>query len=322
MKRLLCALLALLLIGATACSQTQSAAKREAFHATVGGVELTEMPRRVVTMSRALTESVCALGFAERLVAAGNGANAPAMAEDLPAVGTVLTPDTEALLALSPDLVLTPAALPGETTEALAAAGCAVVVLPYAETLGDAVGHWGVICTLLAGDTAGENMAAQLERYRAGIMESLGDGIEEAQSAVFLMRLPNVCATGGTWLDDLLNRIGLENAAAAGEDWIYTPAEGEGYEADIIFYDEAIGEEAVAASVWQGSAAVQNGRLIPIDGNLLEAQTPRSLLAIAEAVHEAFPESDFPAADIVLEQEAPEEPEPTAMEKLRRKLGI
>ena len=51
MKRLLCALLALLLlIGATACSQTVSAAKREPFHATVGGVELTEKGERFAAM--------------------------------------------------------------------------------------------------------------------------------------------------------------------------------------------------------------------------------------------------------------------------------
>jgi len=322
MKRRLCATLAaLLLLTLTACTQTKIQ-KREAFHAAVNGVELTEMPRRTVTMSRALTESVCALGFAGRLVGVADSANAPAYAEELPTVGAVLTPDTERLLALAPDLVLTPAALPAETADALAARGCAVVVLPYAATLNEAAENWAAVCTLMMGDASGEKMADQLERYVSGTLNAIGDGIAEEESAVFLMRLPNVCATGDTWLDQVLIRIGLTNAAADGENWLYSPAEGEGCDADIIFYEESIGADAVRASVWQNAAAVQNDRLIPIDGNLLEAQTPRSLLAIAEAVRQAYPDADFPEAEIVLEQEPPEVSEPTALERFRQKLGI
>ncbi len=322
MKKILCALLALLLTaGIAACSQAP-APGREPYRAHIGETELTAMPRRVVTMSRALTESVCALGYPGRLVGVAEGSDAPAPAKDLPAVGTVLNPDQEALLSLKPDAVLTPAALPAETAEALTASGCTVVVLPYADTLDAAVENWSLICTLMAGDTAGANMEEQLRRYASGVLDALKEGITEEASAVFLMRLPNVCATGGTWLDDVLGRIGLANAAAGGENWIYAPAEGESPAADVIFYDESIDEGEIAAGVWQNANAVAAGRMIPIDGSLLEAQTPRSLLAVAEAVRAAFPDADFPEADILLEQEPPEVPEPTALEKLRGKLGI
>jgi len=324
MKRRFAALFAAILLLCTACAQ-EPVQKRAEYYVKIGETELTAMPRRVVTMSRALTETVCALGFAGRLVGVDGDANAPSLAERLPACGNALTPDTDAILSLSPDLVLTPARLPAHTADALEAAGCAVVVLPYADTLEGVLTNWDAVCMMLAGAERGTRMQEQLHHYAEAVLESLSEGVTQGESVLVLQRLPNVAATGGTWVDDLLRRTGLENAAAGGENWIYTPAEGEGYAADRILCDDEITIPMLEESVWKQSDAVLQDRVVGFDGNLLEAQTPRSLLAFAAALRGAYPEADFPEADIVLEQEPPEpvaEPEPGWIEKIRGKLGI
>ena len=322
MKRRLAALLAAILLLCTACAQEPVREKRE-YYVKIGETEFTSMPMRVVTMSRALTETVCALGFADRLVGADDDANAPSLVGRLPSCGNALTPDTDAILALSPDLVLAPTRLPARTSEALAAAGCAVVVLPYADTLEGVLTNWDAVCMMLAGAEWGKRRSDQLRYAAEGILDALAAGVTAGERVLVLQRLPNVAATGGTWIDDVLSRIGLENAAAGGRDWIYVPAEGEGYEADRILCDDGITIADLEGSVWKGSAAVIGDRVAALDGNLLEAQTPRALWALDAALREVYPEADFPEADIALEIELPEpEPEPTGWEKWKQKLGL
>ena len=69
-------------------------------------VRFAQPPRRIITLLPSLTETVCALGACDRLVATDRFSNWPAQVEDLPKVGTLDETSVEAIVSLRPDVIL------------------------------------------------------------------------------------------------------------------------------------------------------------------------------------------------------------------------
>ena len=64
-------------------------------------------PARIVSLAPNLTEILFALGLRERIVAVSNGSNYPPEAANKKKIGTFWQPNTEAIIASKPDLVIT-----------------------------------------------------------------------------------------------------------------------------------------------------------------------------------------------------------------------
>jgi iron complex transport system substrate-binding protein len=90
-------------------------------------VRLPAPPQRVVSLLPSLTESVCALGFCERLVGTDRHSNWPASVAALPKLGGMDDAQIERIVALRPDVVL--AARSTRAVERLESLGLRVVVL-------------------------------------------------------------------------------------------------------------------------------------------------------------------------------------------------
>jgi len=67
---------------------------------------LPSSPKRIVSLSPNLTEIVFAMGLGDRVVAVSNNCDWPAEAKTKPKVGTFWQPNTEAIIAVRPDLVV------------------------------------------------------------------------------------------------------------------------------------------------------------------------------------------------------------------------
>src|SRR5437879_1709007 len=71
-------------------------------------VESTAIPTRIASLSPSTTELCAALGLLDRLVARSSYCDWPPEVTKIPAVGALLDPDRERLMALRPDIVLLP----------------------------------------------------------------------------------------------------------------------------------------------------------------------------------------------------------------------
>jgi len=69
-------------------------------------VEFKEPPKRIVSMLPSITETVCILGKCSQLIGVDRYSNWPKSVLNLPRLGGGLDPNVEAIIALSPDLVL------------------------------------------------------------------------------------------------------------------------------------------------------------------------------------------------------------------------
>ena len=84
-------------------------------------------PQRIVSLLPSLTETICELGYCQRLVGVDRYSNFPASLQNLPQLGGGLDPNIEAIVALKPDVVVMAAS--SRAGERLRALGLNVVAL-------------------------------------------------------------------------------------------------------------------------------------------------------------------------------------------------
>jgi len=210
--------------------------------------------QRVVSLLPSLTEIVCALGCAERLVARSHECDHPAEVEGLPVVTaprfepvgssgeiddrvkhllgdglSIYRVDAERLRELAPDLVLTQdqcevcaVSLP-DVEAALAewTGGTPRVVSVAPLTLGDVFGDFGRIAAVLGVPEAGRALTARLSERVAEIGEQTG--ALTGRPRVALIEWLDPLMSAGNWMPELVRLAGgtpLHGRAGQHSPWI------------------------------------------------------------------------------------------------------
>ena len=170
-------------------------------------VKLAAPPQRIVTLLPSLTETVCALGFCERLVGTDRYSNWPASVPALPKLGGMDDTQVERLVALRPDVVL--AARSTRAVERLESLGLHVVVLePRSQA--EARRTVATIATLMGRPEQGAVLWAridqQVQRAAARVPAAL-----RGQKVYFEVDSAPYAAGSSSFLGELLTQLGLGN---------------------------------------------------------------------------------------------------------------
>ena len=248
-----------------------------------GGPGAASAPR-LVSLTPSATEVVAALGATSLLVGVDDYSAFPPEVAKLPKVGSFLAPNLEAIVALSPTLVIVDD-VHGQVAGALGDAGiatvaCAVHALPDVKaalrTVGTRIGKAAEADRVVAAiDAALDHAAAMRPAKRPRVLAVID---REAGG------LGNLVAAGpGSWIDELLAVVGGANVlAAAGVRYPKISAE-EVLRArpDVILDLSYAARQGLAA--WQGIAvpAVAAGRVRALDDAYLIAPSPRVAEALA-----------------------------------------
>jgi iron complex transport system substrate-binding protein len=171
------------------------------------------VPQRIIALTPSLTETLFALGLGDRLVGVGDYTYWPEEAVRKPHLGGLFNPNLERIVSLHPDL-----AVLGPSERDLAAKlrplKIDVLVVPN-ETLADVESSFYTIAVHCNVQEAGKRLAAE---WRAGLAPSPLPG---PPLKVILSvgrapgRLGDITVAGhGTFLDELLGRLGAVNAFA------------------------------------------------------------------------------------------------------------
>lgn len=174
-------------------------------------VDIGGRPQRVLTLSPALTETVCALGACQRLVGTDRHSNWPDSVAALPKLGGLDDAQIERIVALKPDLVL--AATSTRAVERLESLGLRVLALEprsLAETrsvidrvamaLGDAP----------AGPALWQRLVARIDAAAARVPTRW-----RGQKVYFEVASVPFAAGEASFIGELLARLGLANIVPA-----------------------------------------------------------------------------------------------------------
>jgi iron complex transport system substrate-binding protein len=175
-----------------------------------------EQPRRIVSTSPSITETLFALGLGSRVVGVSTYCHFPAEVNRLPKVGTYLKPNVEVIARLKPDLVILQR-LPNSAREQLRA-----LSIPVAEIdSGDLRQNLDSI--LAIGKAAGAEPPARalIERINQQLAELRRSKSNQAlRSVAFIVgRTPGsleglVVVGGGSYLSELMTVAGGRNVFA------------------------------------------------------------------------------------------------------------
>lgn len=169
-------------------------------------VVLPRPPQRIVTLLPSLTETVCALGACERLVAVDTYSNWPAPVRALPHVGGLEDAQVESIVALRPDLVL--AATSTRAVPRLEALGLKVATLEP-RTLADFRRVVGQLEALL-GTSQGPALLQRVDADLAAATRSLPAALRGTRVYFEVASTP-YAASESSFIGELMARLGVAN---------------------------------------------------------------------------------------------------------------
>jgi iron complex transport system substrate-binding protein len=252
--------------------------------------------RRIVSLVPSVTETLFAVGAGAEVVAVSQYCDYPPQARRLPRIGSFLTPNLEAIIALRPSLViglLTSSDL--REIRALQAMGIATLMVDDGsvtaieagiEKIGNAVGQ----------PHAARELVGQIRSRLSGIEERLAR-VQPRPVLMVVGHQPLVAVGPGTYLDELLTLARARNIADfSTQSWPRLSLEYIVASRPIVILDGQMGTDPHApARFWaryRSIPAVREGRVFgyPDDPTLHPGpRVPQTLELLARLIHpEAF----------------------------------
>lgn len=281
-KKLMLLLLAALL---ALCLATAAAESTPVSITDMYGREITlhEPVTRVVALSAADCEILCALGCEEMLVGRGAYCEYPASILQVPVVQSGAQTNLEEILALAPQVVLmSDMAQAKEQVDMLENMGIHVVVSD-GNSLEEVYEMIAMIGALVGREETAQALVADMQATFADIAAKAGNTGKTVYFEVSPLQYGLWTAGSNTFMDELASICGLTNIFADVDGWGAVSEEqvlarDPDYIVTITMYfgeGPTPVEEILERSGWQGVKAVEAGAILNADSNTLSVPGPR-----------------------------------------------
>jgi iron complex transport system substrate-binding protein len=259
---------------------------------------------RIVSLAPSVTETLFALGAGPDVVGVSQYCDYPPQVRDLPRVGSFLTPNLEAIIALRPTLVVG-LELSSDVRQirALNSMGYPVLLvsddsLQQIETSIEKVG------ARINREAEAHRLVAQIQAQICAVQNRLGN-VKPLRALMLVGHQPIVAVGTGTYLDELMRIARADNiAAAVGEQWPHLSMEFIIAMRPEVVLDGSMGSDPLSSNDFWGKyptiPAVRDHRVVGYAEDPMLHAGPRvgqSLEIIARKIHpEAWNRDDVGAA--------------------------
>ena len=301
MKKTISTILAMgmLMLVVTGCggsgdAGTKATAGAESSGTTQGGVTVTDMTgreitlekpvERIVALSAADCEVLYAIGAGDLLVGRGEYCDYPAEVLEKPSVQSGMDTNIEQIIGLEPEvLLMSTMAQSEEQVQALEDAGIRVVVSDAQDIAGvyTAVEMIGTLCG--KEENAKKVIEETQEAFAALSENPVGDGTQTVYFEVSPLEYGLWAAGNGTFMDEIAQMIGLQNVFHDVDGWGEVSEEqvierNPDYIVTITMYageGPTPEEEIMSRAGWESITAVQNGAILNLQNDELSRPVPR-----------------------------------------------
>jgi iron complex transport system substrate-binding protein len=162
---------------------------------------------RIVCLSPANTEMIYWMGQEHRLIAVSKGSDYPLSAKNLPQAGDFLNPDTELILKIKPDVVISGGGIQKKAIAKLTSLGVPVIVL-YPRDFKGIVGNM----RLIAGITAsGDRTKTLIDRFEARLKTFEKNTSPGIRTYAEIWNQPVMAVGSGSFINEIMNAAGCKN---------------------------------------------------------------------------------------------------------------
>ena len=176
-------------------------------------------PMRIVSLAPSVTETLFALGAGLSVVGVSDYCDYPPAAKTLPRVGSFLTPNLEAIIALRPTMIIG-LGLSSDVRQirALKSMGYPVLLVSD-DSLAEIDASIEAVGARIGRESEARRLVAQIHAQIASVEERLSN-VKSERTLMLVGHQPIVAVGRGTYLDELLRIAHAENIAApANEEW-------------------------------------------------------------------------------------------------------
>jgi iron complex transport system substrate-binding protein len=263
-------------------------------------VKLEAPAERVVSLAPSNTEILFALGAGPQVVGRDELSDYPEEAKSLSSVGGSMGDfNTEAIVALEPDLVIAAGLNPPELVSSLEALGLTVYYLENPKTLEELYVNLETVARLTGHEKEAADLVASLRSRVAAVDQKIA-GVTEKPLVFYELDATDPTkpwtSGPGTFIDQLIARAGGVNVGAELEsEWAQISSEQlVASNPDIIVLgDAAYGtspESVKARPGWDVLTAVKNDQIFTFDDNLVSRPGPRLVDALEQLAKLLHPE--------------------------------
>ena len=241
-------------------------------------------PRRVVSLSPAVTEIMFDLGAQDLLVGRTDFCVYPDGAAAIPSIGGISNLNIESILALQPDLVISGSMVGKKVTDQMDAMGTAMVCVvekPRFEALYDNIRAIG---RLVGKEKEADSLNGVL-RDRVSQLSSLHSPLSTCYYVVGFGAGGNFTAGGNTFINDIIRMAGGRNIAENVEGWSYSLEALVGEDPDYLIVRREDSAAFCSMKPYNRLSAVRRGHVIGIESGTLDLQVPRNIDAILYLRH-------------------------------------
>jgi len=288
-KFLLTFLATALLLTACATTRTDGLNRTVKLHGT---------PQRIVSLAPSNTEILFAVGAGKQVVGRDHFSDYPAEVKSIKDIGGSMgNYDTEAIVALHPDLILAGEINTPEQVASLQQLGLTVYYLPNPTTLEGMFANLETVGQLTGHSSAAATLVNSL-KLRVAAVDARIKPVTSHPTVYYELDATDptkpYTAGPGTFVDLLIARAGGNNVGKSlTSQWAQISMEQlvVANPSIIILGDSAYGttpDSLKHRTGWGGLAAVQNGQIYPFDDNLVSRPGPRlvdGLEALAKLLH-------------------------------------
>lgn len=252
------------------------------------------LPKRIITLSSALTETVYALGYGGAIVATDVTSVSPAAAVTLPKVSKNRSVSAEVLIAYQPDLILAPEGdISAGIIRQLKSAGIRFVTVKQIYSAKGAMSYIQAVAQALGDGNKGKTLASKLSQDMAEVQAAAQKNLKGRKPKVLFVYARGTgtmsVAGKGSSLDAIIELSGARNAVQEFADFKpYTTESLVKANPDIILmFDFGVsslgGKDAVLKMPgMRVTEAGKNKRIIQMNGPLLINFSTRLPEAVAQ----------------------------------------
>jgi iron complex transport system substrate-binding protein len=249
-------------------------------------VTLEKQPERIVSLLPSLTEILFALDGGDRVVGVTNWCNYPEETANREKIGDLFSPNTELILSLNPDLILTGrSSMLEETLSFLEDNGIPYIVVDPLN-MDEIVTSVNTVAEIIGAPEKAEPVLAAIQSGREAMATRVAAVSQADRPNVFVLLDTEYLYTvgSGEYLSELIELAGGLNGAAALEVGYFMISEEAFFQLnpDIIICTFPLSEQVLAKKNWQELNAVKNGRVYDVNGDLVSRPGPRVILGLEE----------------------------------------
>ncbi|MGE7765403.1 ABC transporter substrate-binding protein [Peribacillus sp. NPDC096540] len=285
--------------------QQTNHAQHEAFPVTIKDatgekVTIEQKPKKIVSLIPSNTEVVFALGLGKKVIGVSDNDNYPEETKEIEKVGG-MEMNTELIVSLKPDLVLAHASSAHNSNEGLKQlkdAGIDVLVVNDAQSFDEVYESIDMIGQATGEHDKAKEIVTDLKTKLKDIQEKAKSVKEEERKTVLVevSPSPEIYTPGkNTFMNEMLNIISAENAAAELDGWAKIDEESMiAANPDVIittygYYTKDPVSEVTGRKGWQDVNAVKNGQVFDVSSDLVTRSGPRLIEGVEELAKSVYP---------------------------------